>query len=70
MGGKLPRPGYLHPRGASCPEAASPPGSKLPRVQDKPVHQPRVAQLDVRLTGDQEVTGLTPASRQHSFLEI
>ena len=23
-GGKLPRPGYLHPRGASCPEAASP----------------------------------------------
>ena len=30
MGGKLPRPGYLHPRGASCPEAASPPGASCP----------------------------------------
>ena len=34
--------GYLHPLGgASCPEAASPLGGKLPRVQDKPVHWPR-----------------------------
>ena len=35
MGGNLPRPGYLHPWGASCPEAASPPWGKLPRVGGK-----------------------------------
>ena len=29
-----------------------------------------VAQLDVRLTGDQEVMGSTPTSQQHSFEEI
>ena len=29
-----------------------------------------VAQLDVHLTGDQEVAGSTPAGRQHSFVEI
>ena len=29
-----------------------------------------VAQLDARLTGDQEVMGSTPTSRQHSFEEI
>ena len=28
--GKLPRPGYLHPRRASCPEAASSPGASCP----------------------------------------
>ena len=29
-----------------------------------------VAQLDVRLTGDQEIVGWTPAGGQHSFTEI
>ena len=29
-----------------------------------------VAQMDARPTGDQEVAGLTPSNRQHSFLEI
>ena len=29
-----------------------------------------MAQLDARLNGDQEVAGLTPPGRQHSFLEI
>ena len=29
-----------------------------------------VAQLDACLTGDQEVAGSTPPSRQHSFMEI
>ena len=38
QGGGQDTPGYLHPWGASCPEAVSPPGGKLPRVQDKPVH--------------------------------
>ena len=28
-----------------------------------------VAQLDARLTGDQEVAGSTPPLRQHSFVE-
>ena len=37
-GGKI-IPWYLHPREASFPEAASAPGVKLPRVQDKLVHQ-------------------------------
>ena len=29
-----------------------------------------VDQLNARPTGDQEVAGLTPAGRQHSFVEI
>ena len=29
-----------------------------------------MAQLDARPTADQEVAGLTPPGRQHSFLEI
>ena len=29
-----------------------------------------VAQLDARLTGDQEVAGSAPPQRQHSFMEI
>ena len=29
-----------------------------------------MALLDARLTGDQEVVGSTPASRQHSSIEI
>ena len=29
-----------------------------------------VAQLDVHLTGDPEVVGLTPPGLQHSFVEI
>ena len=29
-----------------------------------------MAQLDVHPTGDQEVANLTPAGRQHSFVEI
>ena len=29
-----------------------------------------MAQLDAHPTGDQEVVGLTPPGRQHSFMEI
>ena len=29
-----------------------------------------MAQLDVSLTSDQKVVGLTPLGRQHSFVEI
>ena len=29
-----------------------------------------MAQLDAHLTGSQEVAGLTPQGRQHSFVEI
>ena len=29
-----------------------------------------VAQLDARLTGDQEIAGSTPPGLQHSFVEI
>ena len=39
QGGGEDTPGNFAPRGASCLRVSSPPGGKLPRGQDKPVHR-------------------------------
>ena len=40
------------------------------RKTPKQIKAALVAQLDAHPTGDQEVVGLTPMGRQHSFVEI
>ena len=39
QGGGEDAPGNFNPRGSSCPRVSWPPGVKLPRGQDKPVHR-------------------------------